>query len=361
MLKGHGGEIFSIARKKGIEPSLLLDFSTNVSPLPLPNGLKELITANIDQIQALPEVDSAGLRLALSSRFGLNTENFLVSSGTTHWIYALPRALCPSRIIVPVPTYSDYVDAATTAGVQVLKIRAWDNGKPVGLRKVLELAVSASRRGDMVFICNPNNPTGTYASPRIIADAVRSCPEITWVIDESYAPFIAEDEESSMLFETLPDNCLVLRSFSKIFGIPGLRLGYLAGSASLLEKFDLWIQPWQVNRLAQIAGEWLLQDNKYSNEVRRFWTLEKRRFLERVSGCTLIEYVPGETHFMLFKLKSGWSSEKLCSVLLERNMVIRDCANFQGLDGGDYVRISLRGADENARLASALREVEKVQ
>lgn len=363
MLHGHGGEIYAIARKTGMHVDTLLDFSSNVSPLPLPAGLEQLLSDCIQQIGHLPEVDSHGVRLALARRFGLEPGQFFIAGGTTEWIYALPLVFRPGRIVIPVPTYADYIDAAACAGTRPLLVDTWHEGDPDDAERILSAvlrAVSVScDEGSMVFLCNPNNPTGTFIPPDHIDRAARRASDTLWVIDESYAPFIGPDQESSLLCRPLPPNCVVLRSFSKIFGIPGLRLGYLVSPGGLSQRLASWARPWQVNRLAQIAGEWLVDQTGYQQEVREFCIFEKQWFLQTLAGGELLKYVHGDTHFMLFRLRAGVSSSWLCNRLADRGILIRNCSNFIGLKNGQYVRISPRGHEENQRLAREIMAVER--
>ncbi len=363
MLHGHGGEIYSIARKTGMHVDALLDFSSNVNPLPLPDGLEQLLSDSIRQIRHLPEVDSHGVRLALARRFGLEPDQFFIAGGTTEWIYALPLVFRPGMIVIPVPTYADYIDAAACAGTSTILVDAWREGDPGAAERILSTVLrtvsGSGNEGSMVFLCNPNNPTGTFIQPDDIARAASLAPDTLWVIDESYAPFIAPDQESSLLYRPLPSNCVVLRSFSKIFGIPGLRLGYLTCSGDLSQRLVSWARPWQVNRLAQIAGEWLVDQTGYQQEVREFCMSEKQWFLQALSRGSLMRYVPGDTHFMLFRLRAGVSTSWLCSRLAARGILVRNCSNFKGLENGQYVRMSPRGHEENQRLAREIMAIEK--
>ena len=358
MLHGHGGEIYAIAREMGISPDSLSDFSSNVSPLPLPSGLAELLAESIPQIRHLPEVDSLGIRAALAERFCMRPENFLVSGGTTEWIYSLPQVFDVSEAVIPLPTYADYMDAAANAGVPVKKVKVWP--PPANADTVLE-ALSKATAGStdtrsMVFLCNPNNPTGLFIEPDRIAEAASAGTNVIWVVDESYTPFIAKDRESSMLSRPLPPNCLVLRSFSKIFGIPGLRLGYAAANRDMIKTLSRAARPWQVSRLAQTAGEWLAKDTKYEAAVREFCQREKKFFLNSLKNSPLLEYIPGTTHFMLFRLRGNTKAVTLCLHLRQKRLLVRNCENFQGLNDGEYVRISLRSREENMRLLSELRD-----
>jgi threonine-phosphate decarboxylase len=353
MLHGHGGDIYSLAGKIGVELSELADFSSNISPLPLPREFIEFLASSLGQISMLPEVDSLGLRRALASRFGLFPENFIACAGTTEWIYRIARVTPAEQAVIPVPAYSDYMDAALMAGLNVVESGPWPDGRPGTDVRVLADICSRIDRPTIVYLCNPNNPTGRFITPLAIVEAAKDAPGALWVIDESYAPFIADDNESSVISNDMPPNILVLRSFSKIYRIPGLRLGYVAGSRKTIADLATHLLPWATGRLAQLAGEYLLKMEDYEERVRSFWQGEKEKFLRATDAVAWLEYLPGQTHFMLFRVLPPWSAEKVVSTLSNSGILVRNCANFRGLEG-EHIRIALRTPEDNMRLVARL-------
>ena len=353
MLQGHGGDIYSLADELGVAPDELLDFSSNISPLPLPGAFMEFLSASLDWISMLPEVDSISLRRALAGRFGLVPENFIACAGTTEWIYRIARVAGMNRVVIPLPTYADYMDAALLAGRQVVESGPWTGGGPETAGPFLEDLSAKADDSCLVYLCNPNNPTGRFIPPDRLARAIRRSPDALWLIDESYAPFIADDRESSLVSGEMPSNCLVIRSFSKIYRIPGLRLGYLAGKKKVISLLSPHLLPWATGRIAQLAGEYLLGMKEYEEDVRIFCRREKRLFLEAVRHVTWLEYMPGQTHFMLFRIRHPMSAGRLEALLRQKGILVRHCGNFRGL-GDDYIRISLKTHEENMRLAGLL-------
>ena len=354
MLHGHGGDIYSLAEDSGLSLSELKDFSSNISPLPLPDDFKRFLCSCLEQISMLPEVDSLSLRKALSLRFGLQPENFIVCAGTTEWIYRIARVVSAKEVIIPIPAYSDYMDSALAAGLKVVVSGPWPDGDPSLNDRILQDLCSLARERSIVFLCNPNNPTGRFFKPDILVAAIDRSPEALWVIDESYAPFIGADSETSLVSPDMPKNSIVLRSFSKIYRIPGLRLGYIAGRREQMSRFSTHLLPWAVGRISQLAGEYLLEQRGYEDAVRYFWRREKEAFLKGVSHIKWLTYVPGETHFMLFRVLAPWSAKGLAKILRESGVLIRECRNFKGL-GEDYVRISLRSSEDNIKLIKLLK------
>ena len=356
MLFGHGGDVYSLGRELGIDPADVLDFSSNCSPLPYPEGFKSYLSENIHQLHLLPEVDSYSVRCRLSDRYGLAPDSFLLGSGTTQWIFALPRMLGIKNAVIPLPTYSDYRDACMASGLKVQYLGPYPDGSPQSQKRLSEdlLNLDKSQQGKrLIFICNPNNPTGLFLPPDFFLEIIGRLSSAVWVIDEAYAPFVSEDEKSSIITRDLPSNVLVLRSFSKIYGIPGLRIGCLVSTGSIMEHLRSNERPWAVNRMAQLAAEFLLDSRQYEDLVRTTCRREKDFIVSRLSEMPGLEYKDGVTHFALFKVNEPLSAQTIVSCLKRKGMLVRDCANFSGLQG-QHIRISPRLHDDNARLIKAL-------
>ncbi len=359
MLFGHGGDVYSLARELGIEPTEVLDFSSNCSTLPYPEGFRSFLSENVNQLHLLPEVDSFSVRCKLSERYGLSPESFLLGSGTTQWIYALPRMLGIRRAVIPLPTYSDYRDACMASGLEIEYLGPYPDGSRESARRfsedMLRLEETSLERS-LVFICNPNNPTGLFIPPDLLLEVINHFSRAIWVVDEAYAPFVSDDKDSSIITRNLPSNLLVLRSFSKIYGIPGLRIGCLVTTGDIMEHLRSNERPWAVNRMAQLAAGFLLELPEYEELVRTSCQAEKKRIVSGLGRLPGLEYLPGETHFALFRVQEPLSAEALVSSLKGKGMLIRDCANFSGLSG-DHIRISPRMPGDNTRLIAAVKEL----
>ncbi len=359
MLFGHGGDVYSLSRELGLDPTEVLDFSSNCSPLPYPEGFTQYLYENIEQLHLLPEVDSYSVRTRLAERYGLDEDCFLLGSGTTQWIYSLPRILGARRAFIPLPTYADYGDASRAAGLEVQYYGPYIDGTKESAQRFLSDFESLEGRssGDsMVFVCNPNNPTGLFIDPDRLLDLAKSIPEVTWIIDEAYAPFVSSDTKSSLLVRDISPNVVVLRSFSKIYGIPGLRIGCLVAKGTIIEKLRSHERPWAVNRMAQLAANFLLQVPEYEEEVRTYCQHEKKRIVSGLSTIKALTYVEGKTHFALFEVNRPLDADTISQVLKKRAMLVRNCANFPGLSG-EFVRISPRMSKENLTLIAALKEL----
>jgi threonine-phosphate decarboxylase len=353
MLHGHGGDIYSLARDLGIAPGSILDFSSNVSPLPLPEGLQEVLTGHLQEIRSLPELDSVGVREALARRYRLSARHFLVGGGTTEWIYSIPRVFGHRKVCVPLPTYADYADAARLAQCPVETLGPWPDTDPHSDGDILDNLRRAARDQSIIFLCNPNNPTGRFISPQALRSVISSDRDSVWVIDEAYAPFVGPDSRSSLITTDFPPNLIVLRSFSKIYGVPGLRLGYAVGDPERISALAVGARPWAVSRLAQLAGEFLVNVEPYEQRVRDYCRQERSRFLSAIKGIHLLDPVEGACPFILFRVRKPWTAGGIATKLRNHGILIRDCGNFVGL-GGEFIRISLRAKGDNDTLVRIL-------
>ena len=343
----HGGNIIRIAAELGRQPADLLDMSSNLSPLGPPPALLDYLRRHIEEIGYLPETDSRSLRERFAQHHRLDWRQVLAGSGTTEFIFTLPQACGAQRVVIPQPTYGDYTLACRQAGVPLKEIAA-----QASLEPSLDDIGQHLKAGDLVFFCNPNNPTGKLVPTARLREWIAAHPQTLFVIDESYLPFCAEP---SLLHGDLPPNCLVLCSYSKIFAIAGLRLGFLVGPAPILDRLHHLVRPWGVNRLAQRAGEYLIEHGEpYRQEVLKFLATERPRFLAALTTLPSLRVIPGEMHYILCRLPEGHTAGDLAQHCLANGVIIRNCANFTGLDTR-YFRISLKRPAANDRFLSLLR------
>ncbi|MBA2848912.1 pyridoxal phosphate-dependent class II aminotransferase [Thermosulfuriphilus ammonigenes] len=345
MLKGHGGNIYQAAREAGVSPEDLVDLSGNINPLGPPEELFAYLKDRLSLITRLPEPDLTSLRQAVARRLEISPDMVFPAPGTTDWIYLLPAILRAEEVIIFGPTYADYADAATIWGKKAFYLlpdspRNWPN---------LNLPPKGGPR--VYFLCNPNNPTGGLLSRDKVLDLAQRLTGDILVIDESYLPFAASDE-ASLAWGGLPGNVLVLRSFSKIYAIPGLRLGCLLAPESLFPLVAPHLRPWWVGTLAAEAGVFLLNQRGFEEQTRNYLKAERERIYQRLKGLPGLEFFTSVTTFILCRLKAPRASE-LCRRLLKRGFLLRPCGNFVGLDD-HYFRFSLKDPETNNRFLQVL-------
>lgn len=360
MRDGHGGNIYQAAKIEGCLPSEITDMSSNISAVPLPHAIKNILTERISEIAQLPEVESASLTQLIAEKHRLSPEQILLGNGTTEFIFSIPERLRPESALILAPTYSDYADACALSSVSTrFLFTEKENRFQPDPHQLKDLAGKAN----LVFLCNPNNPTGALIPKGDILNCVESFPDTFFVVDESYLPFVEEEEAHTLLSHSLPHNLMVLRSFSKIYAIPGLRLGWLAASpktASLLRKK---MPPWNVNRLAQIAGEAILDDPalipKAVNQnltAKNDFLRELNRFSDVFGEGEAITVYPGTANFLLLELTGSMNAPDFTRLMLDNKILVRDCSNFEGL-GDRFIRISLKTREMNGLCLAAMKEI----
>jgi threonine-phosphate decarboxylase len=353
MIGGHGGNIYRLAQQLGCRPSDISDMSANVNPLgPMPELVRHL-TENISAIAALPEVDAGGIVDAFSQANGIDPRQTMAGNGTTELIYLIPRALGAKKALVVGPTYSDYRDACAMNRVacDCLICREPDDFKPD-----MQAIRNAAATADLVFFCNPNNPTGALVDRKEMDALCRSLPDTVFVIDESYLPFAPLPPAVTMIASDLP-NVLVLNSMSKAFRIPGLRIGFVKAPAVLIERLAAFALPWSVNSLAQAAVGWLMRNavpvDQFLSSTRTMVESEKVRIEECIQQKTGIRCYPSATSFILMRLPEGLDAPTVWRHMADHRILIRDCANFAGLSDA-FIRISLKTEAENRRATDLL-------
>ncbi len=356
MIKGHGGNIKETAERFGRDPSEIVDMSSNVNPLGPPEGLAEFLKERISAIEALPESDAGGIVKAFADRYGLRPEKVLAGNGTTQFIYAIPEVLETRRALVFGPTYSDYADACKMRGTDFSFVMAKDSDD---FRHDLDLAEKQIADADTVFLCNPNNPTGTFIAGDRLRRLRQKFPHVLFVIDESYLPFVPGGEGESLIGDDA-DNVLVLNSMSKIFRVPGLRIGFVVASERIVEKFYKYYLPWSVNSLAQAAVEFLMerreQTDRFVKESQDYLEKEREEFRKALAGSDAIKTFDSRTSFVLAKLAGGQTSAEVFDKMAQASFLVRNCENFAGLSD-EYVRVSLKTSEINRRAARKLLEI----
>jgi threonine-phosphate decarboxylase len=356
MITGHGGNIHEIAARLGCSPLEIIDMSSNVNPLGPPPGLIEHLQEELSVIEALPQADARAINELFAQRHGILPEKTLAGNGTTQFIYAIPRVLDSRRTLIFGPAYSDYADACKMCDVPFDFAMAQDSN---GFHHDMVQVEKRFNQYDTVFICNPNNPTGVLISGEILKNLCHKYPHIFFVIDESYLPFVPGCESESLIREDMK-NLLVLNSMSKIFRIPGLRIGFVVANQAVIQKFYHFYLPWSVNSLAQAATAYLMnrreQSDLFVRQSRQYLEEQRKAFMRIMDTSDKIRFFNSTTSFILAKLTGSMNSGKACDLMARQRILIRNCYNFTGLSD-QFIRISLKTADVNQAAAEKLLEI----
>jgi adenosylcobyric acid synthase len=346
----HGGNLRLLAEAAGLPRERILDFSANINPLGPPEWLRPTISAAVESLVHYPDPDCAALRAAAAERYSTGLDEVLAGNGSTELLYLLPRVLGCKRAVVPVPSYADYASAARLAGlaVETLPLREAD-----GFRLDPAALESRLRGGEAVFLGQPNNPTG-LAVP---ADELRALagrhPKTCFVLDEAFVDFTAGLESLAL---RRPANVVVLLSLTKIFAIPGLRLGCALASPEIARRVREIQPPWSVNALAEAVGAAALADRAYVERTRAFVAGQRERLAASLGALGGFTVYPGQANFLLLRIdRPGLGAAELARRTLARGVAVRTCGNFEGLDDR-FFRVAVRTEAENERLLAALGE-----
>lgn len=344
----HGGDWAGYRAEFGCDA---LDFSANVSPLGLPAGVAAAITNALPTADRYPDPLCRELRAALAGAEGVPADWIFCGNGAADLIFRLALAVRPRRALLPAPTFAEYEAALQTVGCAVQR---------VFLREENEFAVTeefidaVTPETDIVFLCQPNNPTGQVTPPALVERLVRRCAECgaVLVVDECFLDFLPDRDAltAKQLLRDAPQ-LIILKAFTKLYAMAGVRLGYaLCGDAALLEKMRGAGQPWAVSSLAQAAGLAALQETVYAGAVRALIAEQRPRMAAGLRALGL-RVMDGQANYLLFRATPDFGEK-----LRRRGAVVRSCANYPGLDAAWY-RTAVRTAQENTRLLQIMGEI----
>lgn len=333
MFQGHGDDGYLH------QQTLAADFSTNVWHGGAPDGLKEFLFTQWDNVQRYPEVLAESLTQKIASFYGFKSENILVTNGSTESIYLIAQAFKNGKTTLTIPAFAEYEDACKLFGHQ-LNLLNWD-----------DLQTGISGDTGLLFICNPNNPTGAVFKE--LETLIHQHPEILFVVDEAFIEFTLSITSVLPLIEKY-DNLIVMRSMTKAYAIPGLRLGYIAANAVLINRLRSFKLPWAVNAMAIAAGHFIFDHIRTIQIPVRQLLADREEFIKKLEGSPLKVY-PSHTHFFLARTNQHTAAILKQFLLKEFNILIRDAGNFRGLTE-KHIRIATLSPNKNQLLINALAE-----
>lgn len=350
----HGGTVFAVARQLGVKPEAILDFSASINPLGPAAAVRAAVADAFDRVVHYPESGAPELCRALAAYHGLPVEMVAVANGSTELIHLLPRMTAANggRALLIAPTFSEYAHALELAGWQsdYLCLSPADGFSldPAAVAGALAAGY------DLLFCCNPGNPTGRLYQPAEITALYHLCGKAgcCFVLDEAFSDF-AEESSAKQLLPAESADWLILRSMTKFFGFPGLRLGYALAPPPMIARLQRLLPPWSVGVLAQAAALAALADTEHCRRTREFVTTERQRLaagLERIAG---LQVYRSAANYLLVQIDAGMTAAALQERLLGSRILIRDCSNFVGLDAR-FFRVAVRSSGENDRLLAAL-------
>ena len=338
MLNGHGDDGYQYQKE------IIADFSTNVWYGGEPKGLKEFVFENWNQINRYPEVVGESLCKKIAAHHGILPGQVLVNNGTTESIYLIAQLFSGKKTTILTPSFSEYEDACSIFGHD-LHFLPWTD------------ALDTTRLNtEVVFICNPNNPTGKVFTD--LEDRIKRNAHCLFVVDEAFIEFTFESESLISIVEKY-HNLIIMRSLTKAYAIPGLRLGYIVAQQELIEDLTRIKQPWTVNTMALSAGEFIFDNFESAQFPLKQLLTDKLNFVKHLRTNEAIEVEESFTHFFLCKTMVRNAGQLKAFLISNYGILIRDAGNFRSLTR-QHFRIATLHPDKNSLLLNALNEWKKL-
>lgn len=339
----HGGNIYQYKN--------CLDFSANCNPLGTPGSVIEAAAESLHHIHEYPRVGCTPLREAIGKYEGVSPDGIICGNGAADLIFSLCRAIKPKRALIPAPTFAEYEQALESVDCTV---EYYFLKEERSFKIQTDFLDAVHKELDVIFLCNPNNPTGLLTERNFLQKLLAKCREldILLVVDECFLDFVEVPEAYTLKEELVQnENLFLLKAFTKRYAMAGIRLGYgLTGSRMLLEKMESVTQPWNVSTVAQAAGIAALKEQDYVEKGRQLVFREAAYLRRELSFIGLLVF-PSQANYLFFK-----GPEDFFDSCVEEGILIRDCSNYPGLSKG-YYRIAVKTHKENKRLVEAFTKI----
>lgn len=329
--------------------SKLIDFSSNVNPLGYPSKINDVFKTGTELLSIYPDPNSNELRSHLQRYTGIPKNQIVVGNGATEIIYNFAKAfLRKQKILIPIPTFSEYETATKLNGALISYLKAFDMNENV---KEAQEAISKKK---CIFLCNPNNPTGIVIKKKNILKILESAYDksVFVFIDECFIELVPRGNETVISLLKEFDNLFILRSLTKSFGLAGIRIGYGLSNKKIIEILNRIKIPWNVNSVAQKLAIHALSDKSHLIKTRKMIEKESKFLHNSISKIQGFTCYHSDTNFIL--IKSKMRSDLLKRRLLKKNILIRDCSTFRGLNN-QFLRIAVKTHKDNLKLVEALK------
>lgn len=363
----HGGDIYG--------KHIAIDFSVNINPLGMPGAVEKSLHRAVAESCRYPDMEARKLREAVGRSLAVPVEHLLFGNGASELFMAVAHSLRPRKTVIPVPSFYGYEYAAKAAESEIFYYGLQDSKEKIAARENGKAGISLSGVGtedpsrfgeelcrvltedvDLLFLANPNNPTGTLLEKKTLRAILRHCQTkgIYVVLDESFIEFA--DSGFSMLSETEEfDRLILVRTYTKIFAIPGVRLGYLVcKNRSFLAKTAAQLPEWNLSCFAQAAGCACAAETAFIKRTKKYIDGERAFLTEELLTRGFLVF-PSAANFLLLYREDAPGKDSVYERLLESGILIRDCRNFKGLGAGFY-RVAVKSRRENERLLQALEQ-----
>ncbi len=387
----HGGNLHRLSQQSGKKTAELIDFSANINPLGPPQWLRSLISATISDLVHYPDPDCSDLRDAIAKVNHTTAEHIVVANGATELLNLLPVIFSKTcninednetngnlatknttnTTLIPVPAYADYEIPPRRHGWQIIHFPLQQDdcvqaGFKPGFQLNFDRLSSLLSSGQLVYLGQPNNPTGVTFCARSLRLVAKEHPQTIFIVDESFIDFT---DGSQSLSQQRPANVVVIKSLTKAYAIPGLRLGYAIAEPKIAELIRQQLPNWSVNTLAQQVGIRAMQDcatteddnseadTNYLQRSRKYVTQQRQQLQQIIAQFELLSDYPSDCNFILIRIDHPTlTAQQLADKLLQHGIAIRVCDNFGSL-GNNHFRLAVRTTAEQEQLQRALQQV----
>ncbi|MDY0257386.1 histidinol-phosphate transaminase [Gudongella oleilytica] len=346
----HGGDILTYF---GNERKNIIDFSSNINPIGYPRDLEAQLIKSFEDLRYYPDIKYRVLKNNLSEYLGCNDSNVIAGNGAIEIIDSFIMSF--ERVVVVIPSFSEYVERASVHNKEIVKISLGTDFmiKP----EMFEIV----KKGDLVILGNPNNPTGRRLRKEALLELYGSISKKNafLLLDEAFYEFCPMDYDSIQLFQVFNyKNVGIIRAATKFFGLPGIRLGYCCADVITAKMISETQMPWSINSFAAAASEIIFKDKEFIENSKEYIEKERIYLLNALEQFKILQAYITEANFILIRL-FGESEEKIFDFLMEMGILVRKCSSFEGLVG-DHIRIAIKSRADNERLIGALMGFEKL-
>ncbi len=350
----HGADIYTASKNSGIDENCIIDFSSNINPLGIHENVNNAIINSIKHANRYPDINNRELISSLSAHEKIPKAWIFCSNGAAEAIFRIALYLKPKKALLTAPTFSEYEQALKAVGCN--NIDYFNLNEENEFKITDQITDSISDGTDIIFICNPNNPTGQLTDKALLERVVSHCrtKNIKVVIDECFMDFVENKEKHSVvdLLEKY-DNLIILKAFTKIYAIPGIRLGYcMTSDIETINGLKVSGPPWSVSVAAQAAGVAALEEKDYILKSVTYVN-KQRRFLMREMKKLKLRAYEANANYILFKYTGD---KDLHRELMEKNILIRSCSDYKCL-GSQYYRIAVKSEYDNKLILKKLKEI----
>ncbi len=346
----HGGNVYK-------DEKTYIDYSANINPLGYSQSVYKAIEEAIPSIIHYPDPQGRLLKKELAAHYGIETDSVILGNGAAELLYLFFYWMRPERVIIPVPSFSEYERSALAAGCQLSYYTlSEESGFTINWQDLARKGADA----DCIVLGNPNNPTTHLYTAKVLEPFLESCKasQTAVIVDESFLDFCSQYETYTVQnMAAHMSNVLVIHSLTKFYAIPGLRLGFGVAHPDVVRAMEEKTDVWHVNTLAQVAGIAGLRDIAYQERTRQYVATEGERLCRELQRIPYVSNIRRTVNFIFFSLENaGMTATDFYYKMKEKGILVRDCSNYPGLSPF-YVRIAVGSKKNNVNLVNIMKNI----